>query len=80
MKKSFTQYMIVFLMSFIVAGCQDEFLKEETIGEGHAMVSATLDFKPMSSALARARTAGDAVKDISSLHVLLYDYESKALK
>ncbi|WP_147625510.1 hypothetical protein [Gabonibacter massiliensis] len=80
MKKSFTQYMIVFLMSFIVAGCQDEFLKEETIGEGHAMVSATLDFKPMSSALARARTAGDALKDISSLHVLLYDYETKALK
>lgn len=80
MKKSFIQYIIVFLISFTVTGCQEEFLEEETIGEGKAMVSATLDFKPMSSALARTRAAGDALKDISSLHVLLYDYETKALK
>lgn len=80
MKKSFIQYIIVFLISFTVTGCQEEFLEEETIGEGKAMVSATLDFKPMSSAFARTRAAGDALKDISSLHVLLYDYETKALK
>lgn len=57
--------------------CQDDFMKDETIGEGKAKISATLDFKPMSSAL--TRTVGDALKDISSLHVLLYDYDTKGL-
>lgn len=33
----------------------------------------------MSSALSRTRAAGDALKDISSLHVLLYDYDTKKL-
>lgn len=78
--KHFVQHIILFLMILVVTGCQDDFLKEEIIGEGRAMVSATLDFKPMSSALTRTRAAGDALKNISSLHVLLYDYETKALK
>lgn len=80
MKKSFLQYIIVSLIIFAFTGCQDDFMKEETIGEGKAMVSATLDFKPMSSALTRTRAAGDVLKDISSLHVLLYDYDTKILK
>lgn len=79
MKKSFLQYIIVSLIIFAFTGCQDDFMKEETIGEGKAMVSATLDFKPMSSALTRTRAAGDVLKDISSLHVLLYDYDTKSL-
>lgn len=79
MKKSFLQYIIVSLFIFAVTGCQDDFMKEETIGEGKASISGTLDFKPMSSALGRTRAAGDALKDINSLHVLLYDYETKSL-
>lgn len=79
MKKSFLQYIIVSLVIFAVTGCQDDFMKEETIGEGKASISATLDFKPMSSALTRTRAAGDALKDISSLHVLLYDHDTKSL-
>ena len=71
--KPFVQHVIVFLMIFAATGCQDDFLKEETFGKGEASVTATLDFKPMSSALTRTRAAGDALKEISSLYVLLYD-------
>ena len=77
--KHFVRHIILFLMIVTVTSCQDDFMNGETIGEGEARVSVTLDFKPMSSALTRTRTAGDALKDISSLHVLLYDYETKSL-
>ena len=71
--KHFVRHIILFLMIATVTSCYDEFMKQEFIGEGKASVSATLDFKPMSSALSRTRAAGDALKDISSLHVLLYN-------
>lgn len=78
--KRFIQYIIVTLTALAATGCQDDFMKQEIIGEGKASISATLDFKPMSSALSRTRAAGDALKDISSLHVLLYDEGSNLIK
>ena len=71
--KHFVRHIILFLMIATVTSCYDEFMKQEFIGEGKASISATLDFKPMSSALSRTRAVGDALKDISSLHVLLYN-------
>lgn len=77
--KHFVRYIIVFLTFFVVAGCYDELMEEEITGDGGTSISATLDFKPMSSALARTRAAGDALKDITSLHVLVYDYDTQNL-
>ena len=77
--KHFVLHTILFLMIVTVAGCQDDFLKQEIIGEGKASVSATLDFKPMSAALTQTRATGGALKDIRSLHVLLYD-QNRILK
>ena len=77
--KQFVRHIILFLMIFTIAGCQDE-LPMEYIGEGRTSISVTLDFKPMSSALAQTRAAGDILNDIASLHVLLYDYETKTLE
>ena len=51
MKIRFLQYIFIPIFIFAVAGCQDDFMKKETIGEGEASISATVDFKPMSSAL-----------------------------
>ena len=78
--KHFVRHIILFLMIATVTSCYDEFMKQEFIGEGMASISATLDFKPMSSALSRTRAAGDALKDISSLHVLLYDKNKNLIK
>ncbi|WP_297675350.1 hypothetical protein [uncultured Bacteroides sp.] len=78
--KHFVQHIIVFLMILATIGCQDEFIKEEIIGKGMANVSATLDFKPMSSALTQTRSAGNALKEIDSLHVLLYDSKKELIE
>ena len=78
--KHFVLHTILFLMIVTVTGCQDDFVKQEIIGEGKASVSATLDFKPMSTALAQTRAAGDALKEISSLYVLLYDQNKTLIK
>lgn len=78
--KHFVRHIILFLMIATVTSCYDEFMKQEIIGEGKASISATLDFKPMSSALSRTRAAGDALKDISSLHVLLYNKDKNLIK
>lgn len=66
-------------MSFTMAACQDEFPEEEITAEGKACITATLDFKPMSSALSGTRASGDALNEISSLYVLLYNYETQEL-
>lgn len=78
--KYIVRHIIFLLMMVAATGCQDDFLEIENIGEGQATVTATLDFKPMSSALTRTRAAGDALKDITSLYVLLYDYQTQTLR
>lgn len=78
--KHFVRHIILFLMIATVTSCYDEFMKQEFIGEGKAKISATIDFKPMSAALTRTKTAGDALKDIKSLHVLLYNEKSELIK
>ncbi len=76
--KHFVRHISLFLTLVAFAGCQDELFEPEIIGEGKASISATLDFKPMSSTL--TRSAGDALKGIGSLHVLLYDEQGNLMK
>ncbi|WP_294593566.1 hypothetical protein [uncultured Bacteroides sp.] len=81
MKRIILSCILICSMVLVATGCRDDFMASEfTIGKGHAKVSATLDFKPMSPALTRTRATGNALKDINSLHVLLYDYKTKELK
>ncbi len=63
------------MAALLAAGCQDDFMTDDALQRGLATLSAAADFEPMSSGLA-TRSAGDAIKDIASLHVLLYDYDS----
>lgn len=71
--KHWIYYTMIAAMALLGTSCRDDFMTDVFIGEGEAEISATLDFKPMSSSLTRTRAAGDALKDISSLYVLLYD-------
>lgn len=80
MKRKFVQYIIATLVILAANGCQDDFIQNEHIGDGKADVSATLDFTPMYSALDQTRSAGNALKGISSLHVLLYDKNKSLLR
>lgn len=79
--KRFISYITAFSMLFVLAGCVRELLQDGTdFGKGESKVSLVLDFKPMSVGLERTKAAGDALTDITSLYVLLYDFDSKTLK
>lgn len=63
-----------------MSSCADEPLVSGygDIPEGHATVSAKVSFKPFGSALnGDSRTAGNAIKKIQSLYVVLFDANGK---
>ena len=62
-----------------VVGCQDDWLAG-TDGTGIGTIHATVDFRPMDTGLVgKSRAAGDAIKSITNLYVLLYDYDTGSL-
>lgn len=73
-------YIHICLISLTLTCCKDDIIPDIAIGEGKCRVSATLDFKPMVPALSRSRAAGDALNDIHSLHVLIFNSSQKLLK
>lgn len=74
MKRIILLHILICSIALAATSCKDDFMTDKYVfGKGDAKVSATLDFKPMSSALTQSRAAGDALKEITSLYVLLYD-------
>lgn len=64
-------------------GCVDELpLPDTAIGEGEARVTATVSFNPLVSALDRKSraTAGNALKNINTLTVVVYDKQKRLYK
>lgn len=78
--KRLISYIIAFSMLWAFIGCADELMPDDSGSDGESRVSVTLDFKPMSEGLVRTKSAGDALTDISSLYVLLYDADTGNLK
>lgn len=78
--KHFVKYIIVCLIAFASIGCQDDYLRNDVFGDGNASVSVTLDFTPMSAALTQTRASGGALREIRSLHVLMYDSKGALLQ
>ena len=68
-------YTFLFILVLSMTSCVDDwFERTESPGEGQSTVSATVDFRPMASGLTQnTRAAGDAIKEIETLYVLLYD-------
>ena len=76
MKRLIASVLCAVLLS--AASCYNDPLAG-SIGSCSAALSATVDFRPMSSGLTQTRTPGDTIGEIGSLHMLLYDYESGEL-
>ena len=76
------KYILIFTLASAVASCTDEILLDnQGIVEGDATVSSTIIFKDMAkSSLGGSRSAGDAVKQISNLCVLVYSADGSELK
>lgn len=78
MKKRTISYFLFIcgLLMVAVTSCKDDLLYTDggPIPEGETMVTARIDFRPLAEGLAsQSRTAGDAIKSINDLCVLLYD-------
>lgn len=76
MKRSILYIFLYILIILFVTACRDDLLEGEDdfIPEGTSRLTAVVNFKPLTPALnGMSRTAGDAIKDITSLTVLLYD-------
>lgn len=63
-----------------LVSCQDDRLYDDSlIPEGESLVSATLNFESFTPAL-ESRTAGDAIKKINTLSILVYDKEGNLIE
>lgn len=83
MKRNFLTYIFLCILLFgTVSSCKDDLLYGGgIIGEGESVISGTVKFKPLTPALnGTTRTAGDAIKSINSLCVLLYDEQGNLVK
>lgn len=82
MKRNFLTYILLCILFLGSAACQDDPLYNGgEIGEGESLVSATVKFKPLTPALnGNTRTAGDVIKSIGNLCVLLYNEKGELLK
>ena len=81
MKRKIVYGLLCMLLVGITACTKDDLPYNGELGEGESNISAIVEFRPLTvSALGRTRTAGDAIKNIENLCVLLYDMDGKLVK
>lgn len=69
-------YSFIGLFLLGIAACQDDEIHSlDKLPEGETIVNATVEFNPLTAALATRSAAGDVIKNIESLVVLAYDIE-----
>ncbi|MBC5622908.1 DUF4906 domain-containing protein [Butyricimonas hominis] len=75
MKCKITIYTLLCLLFIGTFSCKDDlYIDDERVGEGECVISGTVKFKPLTPTLnGNSRSAGDAIKAIKSLCVLLYN-------
>lgn len=77
MKNKITYFLLICgLLAVTATSCKDDLLYADDgpVPEGEAMVTARIDFRPLAEGLgAKSRTAGDVIKSINDLYVLLYN-------
>lgn len=75
-------YCIISIICLVVTSCvRDEVDCVGGTAEGECVISASVDFKPLTSGLnGDTRTAGDAVKSIDNICVLFYDTDGNLVE
>lgn len=84
MKLKYHYLIYVFVSLLLFSSCEDDYdFSDGVIGEGEANVSATVTFYPLTSALdneSRKPTAGNAIKSINTLSVIVYNSKNELVK
>ena len=76
-------YTFLYVLVLVAGACRDDLLgsEDDFIPDGESRLTAMVKFKPLIPALnGKSRTAGDAIKAIENLCVLLYDQEGNLVK
>lgn len=64
----------VIIASLIFTSCEDTLdVSSQIIGDGEATVDATLEFKTIATQLGKSRTPGNAIYEINTLDVVIYN-------
>ncbi len=81
-KINITVIAVLALIVTTLFSCVDDFpLPNKVIGEGNAEISATVSFNPLVSTLDReSRAAGDAIKNIETVTVVVYNNQKQLYK
>lgn len=77
MKRSVLYCFFYLLLLGVTACVNDEIRSFDDLPEGETTVSATVEFNPLTPALATRAVEGDAIKSIGSLCVLVYGMDGK---
>lgn len=82
MKHLLTRVIFSLCLLALLPACQDELIYDNgtPIVEGEAIVDATIFFEDFGSARLGSRSAGDAVKQVENIAVLLYDPSTRQLR
>lgn len=72
--RRFIIYIAAFIAMCAFWSCEDDFdFSQVTVGEGEAVVSATIDYEPsMSSPVGQSRSSGTAISEIKELAIVIY--------
>lgn len=72
--KHICRLLFLITIALSLSSCDDRLFREYSdIGDGESKISATVNFIPQAQTLGSRATAGDAIEDITSLSVVVYD-------
>ena len=78
MKRYLLQILLCFCFSTALFSCVNEDMEEPALGKGESTLSVDIAFRPLSDPLT-TRTAGDAIKHIKDLSIVIYKADKGTL-
>lgn len=78
--KYFSIYFFSLMLLFSLSACRDDDMPSFEIGKGEADIAVEVKFEPMTAALENTRTPGNAIKEINTLAVIVYNSDKELVK
>ncbi|MDE5650221.1 MAG: hypothetical protein K2I35_04300, partial [Duncaniella sp.] len=79
MNRILSSLIFIFVLLASLSSCRDEIIYDDAVPEGMSRISATVSFKDFTPAL-ESRSAGDAIKSINTLWVVVYNINGEFIK